>query len=87
MLFVFPEPTTGGFWMRNTLVPLRIVFYNRHGRKVRELTMTPCTSAPCRTYYPGRTYRYALELRAADRRPARTIGPLPELHRLVRLAR
>lgn len=87
MLFVFPGPTTGGFWMKNTLVPLRIVFFNRHGRRVRELTMTPCTQAPCRVYYPGRTYRYALELRASDRRPAAVLGPLSELHMLSRLSR
>ena len=31
MLFVFPEPTSSGFWMKNTLVPLSIVFFDSRG--------------------------------------------------------
>jgi uncharacterized membrane protein (UPF0127 family) len=34
MLFVFTFPTRGGFWMKNTLVPLRIVFFDTRGRAV-----------------------------------------------------
>lgn len=87
MLFVFPRATSGGFWMRNTLVPLKIVFYDSRGRSVRTLTMTPCRDDdPCRIYDPQRQYRFALELRAADRRPARRLGPPAELARLVRAA-
>lgn len=87
MLFVFPEDTTGGFWMKNTLVPLRIVFFNANGIRVRQLSMTPCRTASCPIYSPRRTYRFALELRASDARPARKIGPVGELRRLSRLAR
>ena len=86
MLFVFPSDTTGSFWMRNTLVPLRIVFFDSRGRRVRELAMTPCRREPCRLYAPGRTYRFALELPAADPRPAARLGPESELRRLGRLA-
>lgn len=83
MLFVFPRPTTGGFWMKNTLVPLTIVFFDSRGKRVRRLSMTPCRSDPCPIYDPGRSYRFALELRARDPRPARTLGPLSSLRRLV----
>lgn len=86
MLFVFPADTTGSFWMRNTLVPLRIVFFDGRGRRVRELRMTPCRREPCRLYSPGRSYRFALELPAEDRRQAVRLGPLRELRRLARLA-
>jgi uncharacterized membrane protein (UPF0127 family) len=86
MLFVFPTDTTGGFWMKNTLVPLRIVFFNASGKRVRALRMTPCRDDPCRIYDPGRVYRFALELRATDQRRAATLGPLAELRRLVRRA-
>lgn len=86
MLFVFPEDTNGGFWMKNTLVPLTIVFFDRDGRRVRRLSMKPCVTSSCPIYSPGRTYRFALELRATDRRPARRLGPLRELRRLVRRA-
>jgi uncharacterized membrane protein (UPF0127 family) len=83
MLFVFALPTMGGFWMKNTLVPLRIVFFDTRGRAVRGLAMTPCRKDPCRIYNPNKQYRYALELPADDRRPARRLGPPSELERLL----
>lgn len=86
MLFVFPETTRGGFWMKNTLVPLTIIFFDSAGNRVRQLSMTPCGEAPCRIYYPGRPYRFALELHASDTRSAARIGPLAALRRLTRVA-
>jgi uncharacterized membrane protein (UPF0127 family) len=86
MLFVFSTPTPGGFWMKNTLVPLTIVFFDSKGKRVRKLSMTPCRTASCKVYDPGRTYRFALELPATDVRPALRIGPLAELRRLTRIA-
>ena len=86
MLFVFPNATSGGFWMKNTRVPLRIVFFDTRGRAVRMMTMTPCREDPCRIYDPGKQYRFALELRATDRRPAQRIGPPAALVRLTRAA-
>jgi uncharacterized membrane protein (UPF0127 family) len=86
MLFVFERATSGGFWMKNTLVPLTIAFFDSAGKRVRKLSMTPCRKDPCRIYDPGEQYRYALELRADDPRPARRLGPPVELRRLVRAA-
>jgi uncharacterized membrane protein (UPF0127 family) len=86
MLFVFTSGTTGGFWMKNTLVPLTIVFFDSQGFRVRRLSMKPCRSDPCPIYDPRRPYRFALELPATDTRPARTLGPLAELRRLTRRA-
>lgn len=86
MLFVFPGDTTGGFWMKNTLVPLAIVFFDRQGKQVRRLRMTPCRRDPCPIYSPQRRYRFVLELPAGDRRPAKRLGPLVALQRLSRSA-
>jgi uncharacterized membrane protein (UPF0127 family) len=86
MLFVFPETTTGGFWMKHTLVPLTIVFFDSAGKRVRKLEMTPCVKDPCTIYDPGRQYRYALELRASDTRRAAILGPRAALTRLARRA-
>jgi uncharacterized membrane protein (UPF0127 family) len=86
MLFVFGQDTTGGFWMMNTLVPLRIVFFDSQGKRVKQLRMTPCRSESCPTYSPGRRYRFALELRATDTRLAARIGPLAKLRVLTRSA-
>ena len=86
MLFVFGQDTTGSFWMKNTLVPLTIVFFDRSGKRVRRLSMTPCRRNPCPLYSPRRTYRFALELPATDRRPALRLGPLAEVRLLSRRA-
>ncbi|OFW73303.1 MAG: hypothetical protein A2Y55_06050 [Actinobacteria bacterium RBG_16_68_12] len=86
MLFVYRRDTTGGFWMKNTLVPLTIVFFNADGKRVRRLSMKPCRSDTCPIYSPGRKYRFALELRASDTRSAARLGPLRELRRLSRIA-
>jgi uncharacterized membrane protein (UPF0127 family) len=72
--------------MQNTLVPLKIVFFDVNGKRVRTLRMTPCREEPCEIYDPGRLYRFALELPATDTRPARALGPLVQLRRLIRLA-
>jgi uncharacterized protein len=83
MLFVFTFPTRGGFWMKNTLVPLRIVFFDTRGRAVRSFVMAPCRKDPCRIYDPVRQYRFALELPATDAREARTLGPPAALRALL----
>ena len=86
MLFVFPQTTSGGFWMKNTLVPLTIVFFDSSGARVRKLSMVPCRKDPCPIYDPGRSYRFALELPATDTRRGATIGPRAALGRLARAA-
>ena len=83
MLFVFPSPTSSGFWMKNTLVPLTIVFFDASGERVRRISMTPCRRDPCRLYDAGRVYRFALELRASDPRPTGRLGPRAALKLLV----
>jgi hypothetical protein len=62
MAFLFPQDTRGGFWMKDTLIPLSIAFYDRTGGIVRILDMTPCKQDPCPIYAPGVAYRGALEV-------------------------
>jgi len=62
MVFVFDQDTTGGFWMKDTLLPLEIAFFTADGEFVDGFPMEPCTEADCPTYRPSDAYRYALEV-------------------------
>jgi uncharacterized membrane protein (UPF0127 family) len=66
MVFVYDRPSSGGFWMKNTLIPLDIAFYDVRGRVVRTFRMTPCKRDPCHIYSPGVPYRGALEVNAGS---------------------
>lgn len=64
MLFIFDTQQQLTFWMKNTLVPLDIAFFDDHGAFVSSAQMTPCTADPC-TLYPSATpAKYALEMPA-----------------------
>ena len=62
MLFIFPTQTHGGFWMKNTLIPLSIAFIGTNGRIQQIMVMEPCRRDPCRVYTPRRPYVRALEV-------------------------
>ncbi|MDQ3973859.1 MAG: DUF192 domain-containing protein, partial [Actinomycetota bacterium] len=62
MVFLFPRDGRGGFWMKDTLIPLSIAFFDAGGRVLRVLDMEPCTADPCPVYHPGAAYRGALEV-------------------------
>ena len=63
MLFVFEAESEGGFWMRNTPMPLTIAYLDAEGRLVDETDMTPCRDSPeCPGYPPAGPYRMALEV-------------------------
>jgi uncharacterized protein len=62
MIFLFEEEITGGFWMKNTLIPLSIAFADGDGTILRILDMEPCEADPCEIYDPGVAYSSALEV-------------------------
>jgi len=62
MIFLFFEEHSGGFWMKDTLIPLSIAFFDIDGTIVRILDMDPCRADPCRVYDPGTAYHGALEV-------------------------
>jgi uncharacterized membrane protein (UPF0127 family) len=62
MVFIYFEPTTGGYWMKNTRIPLSIAFFGRDGRILEIRDMRPCDKDACPLYDPGLTYWGALEV-------------------------
>lgn len=58
----YTEDRTGGFYMKNTLVPLDIAYVDADGIIVDVLAMDPCEADPCPTYDPSGPYRTTLEV-------------------------
>lgn len=50
MAFVWDAPVRTRFWMKDTLIPLSIAFWDQGGRVVGIRDMDPCTAASCPTY-------------------------------------
>ena len=61
MAFVWAEPTTSTFWMKDTLIPLSIAFVNPDGTIVSISDMQPCHADPCPTYASAAPYTMAVE--------------------------
>lgn len=60
MLFIFSENGASPFWMKNTLIPLDIIFVDAHKKIVNIVAMaTPQTETP---RMPTGNYRYVLEI-------------------------
>lgn len=62
MAFVWEEPVVGTFWMKDTVIPLSIAFWDDDGRIVSILDMDPCTEDPCPTYGPDEPFVGAVEV-------------------------
>ncbi|WP_266183894.1 DUF192 domain-containing protein [Dyella humicola] len=63
MLFVFPEDDQRWFWMKNTLIPLDILYFDGHRKLVSvQANVPPCKADPCPSYPSDLPARYVLEL-------------------------
>lgn len=63
MAFVYPTLHSGTFWMKNTLLPLSIVFFGPTGTYLDAFDMEPCTAEPCPSYRTPDDFVVAIETR------------------------
>jgi uncharacterized membrane protein (UPF0127 family) len=67
MLFIFDQEKEYSFWMKNTLIPLDIIWLNKDMEVVYiEENVQPCKKDPCRRYKPNKLAKYVLELNAGQ---------------------
>ena len=65
MLFVFSEEDVRNFWMKDTLIPLDMIWLDGSKRVVDVKTnVPPCIKDPCPVYVPSQKALYVLEANA-----------------------
>jgi uncharacterized protein len=62
MVFLTSWPSETPFWMKNTLIPLSVAFWDQERRIFRIHDMEPCREEPCPLYEPGAPWIGALEV-------------------------
>ena len=62
MLFVFEEEEKHSFWMKDTLLPLDMIFLDEDGVVVDVISADPCAEEPCVVYTPRATALTVLEV-------------------------
>lgn len=64
MLFLFEQPQPLTFWMKDTWIPLDIIFFDYQGKVIGSDTMVPCEEDPCLRYTSSGPANSALEVNA-----------------------
>lgn len=64
MLFLFPQAEPLTFWMKDTYMPLDIIFFNPQGKVIGTDAMVPCEEDPCLRYTSTGPANIALEVNA-----------------------
>jgi len=77
MLFVFGNEAVRSFWMKDTLFPLDVAFFDADGFLVSKTSMATCLDDDCPSYSSELPAQYALEA---------PLGALADLAGDVRLA-
>lgn len=63
MLFVFEKPGKYSFWMKNTKIPLDMIWINSDNEIVHiKHNAQPCKKDPCESYGPDEEANYVLEI-------------------------
>ncbi|PIN94539.1 hypothetical protein COU53_03255 [Candidatus Pacearchaeota archaeon CG10_big_fil_rev_8_21_14_0_10_30_48] len=67
MLFVFPKEDNYNFWMKNTLIPLDIIWISKNEEIVFiEKNVLSCKEDPCQIYTSPKKALYVLEINSGQ---------------------
>ena len=64
MLFIFDDEAERYFWMKNTKMPLGMIFMDKDGTIINIVTAEPCKGEPCPSYASEGKAKYVLEINA-----------------------
>ncbi len=78
MLLIYPRPGNHRIWMKNTLIPLTVVWVDEGNKVIGVKKLFPCEYDPCPSYGVSLPSKYILELSSGNHRlePGRRIGGL-----------
>ena len=62
MLFIYPRPGYHRIWMKNTLIPLTVIWIDDNDIVIGVEKLQPCTADPCPSYGVGKPSSYVIEL-------------------------
>jgi uncharacterized protein len=66
MAFRYPEPRTGSFWMKDTILALSIAFFAPDGTYMTSFDMEPCITPSCPNYATPVDFLIAVEVPQGD---------------------
>jgi uncharacterized membrane protein (UPF0127 family) len=67
MLFVYGDDRVYTFWMKNTVIPLDMIWIDRDGKVVRIIkNAEPCGKEYCPSINPNKKARYVLEINGGE---------------------
>ncbi|MFC1691247.1 DUF192 domain-containing protein [Nanoarchaeota archaeon] len=64
MLFIFSKPRSVNLWMKNTLIPLDMIFIDEDNVIVNIETAQPCKEDPCKEFSSKVGVKFVLEVNA-----------------------
>lgn len=62
MFFVFENESYQTFWMKNTFIPLDIIFIDKNFKIVDIKSAVPCEEGPCTLHKSSKPAKYVLEV-------------------------
>lgn len=66
MLFPYDAPVNLNIWMKNTLIPLAVIWLDEQARVIDKKILQPCRTPDCPSFGPGQLSMYVLELHPSE---------------------